>query len=147
MTLIPHRVANGVAALAPVLLAACAQPPYVTVPAGTTPLAHDEVMTLISSATVRRYFPESEANMTTKEDGSVEYFYKPGKAHFAHEGKILHAQGTWTVGQDGRFCVSLTWQSTASTHWCRFIFQTGTGYGASDNTAATNLENWGISKK
>jgi hypothetical protein len=148
MTKVSSLAASGSFLMMLVVLAGCASS-SVSVPVGTSSLSHDEVMTLLSSATVHRSVPDAAdttMTLTTREDGTVESFYHPGKSRFAHAGKVVHEQGTWTVGPDGRFCVKLTRETTATSAWCRFIFRTGTGFGAGNRPDATSLEKWDISR-
>jgi hypothetical protein len=144
--LIPRQVARGVAVTAWALLAGCAPSRYVVVPEGTEPLSQEQVTTLLSNASVRAYINGFDATMTTRSDGSVQYAIQPGKEHDAPQAVVWHAQGNWQVEPTGRFCVSLSWGSATSSHWCRYIFSTPSGYGASSRQGATELENWSISR-
>ena len=38
-----------------------------------------------------------------------------------------NAQGTWHVGDNGTYCVTLEWR-TASENWCRYLFKVGEKY-------------------
>ena len=148
MTKVSSLAASGSFLMMFDVLVGCASS-SVSVPVGTSSLSHDEVMTLLSSATVRRKVPEttdSTMTMTTREDGTVESFFHPGKSRFAHAGTVVHERRTWTVGPDGQFCVELTRGTTATSVWRRFIFRTGTGFGAGNRPDATSLEKWDIAK-
>ncbi|WP_028217018.1 hypothetical protein [Paraburkholderia oxyphila] len=131
-----------------VVLGGCASS-SVSVPDGTAPLSHDEVMALFSGATVHRSVPgtaDTTVVLKTSADGTVEAFLHPGKSRFAHAGLVVHETGTWTVEPGGRFCVKLTRDATATSTWCRFIFRTETAFGAGQSAHATRLESLDISK-
>lgn len=145
---VSSHVAGGFFMTMLAALAGCASS-SISVPAGTSPLSHDEVVALLSDATIRRHVSDTAdttGTLTTSEDGTVEYFYRPGKSRFAHAGTVVHERGTWTVEPNGRLCVSLTRHTATTSTWCRFIFHTGTGYGAGSKSDATSLEKWDISK-
>jgi hypothetical protein len=35
------------------------------------------------------------------------------------------ARGTWEIGADGAYCVSLAWSQFSVEKWCRFLFKDG----------------------
>jgi len=37
------------------------------------------------------------------------------------------AHGTWGIGEEGRYCVSIQWSSSPE-NWCRYIFRLGDKY-------------------
>jgi hypothetical protein len=140
-----HRISRMVTVAAWALLAACASPRSVIVPDGTLPLSQDEVTTLLRQATVHGYVNGFSTIMKTHEDGSLQYFVQPGKEHFAHASDVVHAIGNWHVLESGQFCVSLSWGSSASSKWCRYIFRSDSGYGASNSATGRELDSWDIS--
>jgi len=42
-------------------------------------------------------------------------------------GKVANAQGTWRVGDNGTYCVTLEWPKRSES-WCRYIFKVGEKY-------------------
>jgi hypothetical protein len=42
-------------------------------------------------------------------------------------GKVASARGTWHVGDNGTYCVTLEW-AKRSESWCRYIFKIGEKY-------------------
>jgi hypothetical protein len=140
-----HRFGCVVTLATWTLLAACASPRSVTVPDSALPLSHDEVTTLLGNATVHGYVNGFSTIMKTHEDGSLQYHVQPGKEHFAHASDVVHATGTWHVLETGQFCVSLSWGSSASSKWCRYIFHSDAGYGASNSATGGKLDSWNIS--
>jgi hypothetical protein len=48
------------------------------------------------------------------------------------------AQGTWGIGEEGTYCVSIQWSSN-SEDWCRYIFKLGDkyyGFGSLEKSAS-----------
>jgi len=38
------------------------------------------------------------------------------------------APGTWHISPEGRYCVTIEWKGIPTEKWCRFVFETSTGY-------------------
>lgn len=42
-------------------------------------------------------------------------------------GRIGQGKGTWHIGDNGTYCVTLEWR-TSSENWCRYLFKVGDKY-------------------
>ena len=85
----------------------------------------DELKQLMPSAKVVNRTEGGSTRLWTNEpDGkfvaSSDNKTKPGA-------KPSTAQGTWHIGDNGTYCVTLEWR-TASENWCRYLFKVGAKY-------------------
>jgi hypothetical protein len=93
---------------------------------GGVQLSAEELKPLLTDAKVVSYHEESTRRWKNDADGK---FVASGDArrHISTSGKSRTAQGTWHVGDNGTYCVTLEWpRSTES--WCRYIFRVGDKY-------------------
>ena len=89
-------------------------------------LSVDELKQLMPNAKVVSYFSESSRHWKNEPDGkfvaSSDVRRDPSRS-----GKGANAQGTWHVGDNGTYCVTLEWPRR-SENWCRYIFKVGEKY-------------------
>ena len=89
-------------------------------------LSTDELKQLIPNAKVVSHFQGSTRRWTNRPEGkfvaSSDLRRFPGKP-----GLTSSAQGTWHVGDNGTYCVTLEWPKR-SENWCRYIFKVGGKY-------------------
>ena len=100
-------------------------------------LSVDELKQLLPSAKV---FNRTEAGSTriwTNELDGKFTASSDNKAKVTGKGGSSTAQGTWHIGDNGTYCVTLEWR-TASENWCRYLFKVGAKYyGVSSVTSGT----------
>jgi hypothetical protein len=90
-------------------------------------LSADELKQLMPNAKVVSYTKEGSTRRWTNEPngkfvGSSDVRRDPGMGK-----KSSTAQGTWHVGDNGTYCVTLNWPKR-SENWCRYIFKVGEKY-------------------
>jgi len=89
-------------------------------------LSADELKQLMPNAKVVSYSAGSTRHWRNEPDGkfiaSSDVRRDPNRP-----GKTTNAQGTWHVGDNGTYCVTLEWPRR-SENWCRFIFKVGEKY-------------------
>jgi len=89
-------------------------------------LSADELKKLLPNAKVVSYFSESTRHWRNEPDGkfvaSSDVRRDPNRP-----GKVANAQGTWHVGDNGTYCVTLEWPRRSES-WCRYIFKVGEKY-------------------
>lgn len=93
---------------------------------GGVQLSADELKELLPNAKVVSYYEESTRRWKNDPDGK---FVASGDSarHISSRGKAQTAQGTWHVGDNGTYCVTLEW-AKRSESWCRYIFKVGDKY-------------------
>ncbi len=91
---------------------------------GGVQLSADELKQLMPNAKVVSYYEESTRRWKNDPDGK---FVASGDSRRHISGKSQTAQGTWHVGDNGTYCVTLEW-SKRSESWCRYIFKVGDKY-------------------
>jgi len=89
-------------------------------------LSTDELKQLMPNAKVVSYFAGSSRSWTNEPEGkfvaSSDVRRDPSMLM-----KSSTAQGTWHVGDNGTYCVTLDWPKR-SENWCRYIFKVGGKY-------------------
>jgi hypothetical protein len=93
---------------------------------GGVQLSVEELKSLLTDAKVVSYHEESTRRWKNDADGK---FVASGDArrHISSSPKLQTAQGTWHVGDNGTYCVTLEWQRRTES-WCRYIFKVGDKY-------------------
>jgi len=93
---------------------------------GGVQLSADELKELMPNAKVVSYYEESTRRWKNDPDGK---FVASGdsRRHISGSPKLQTAQGTWHVGDNGTYCVTLEW-TRRSESWCRYIFKVGDKY-------------------
>lgn len=93
---------------------------------GGVQLSADELKELMPNAKVVSYYEESTRRWKNDADGK---FVASGdsRRHISSSGKSQTAQGTWHVGDNGTYCVTLEWPRRSES-WCRYIFKVGDKY-------------------
>lgn len=89
-------------------------------------LSADELKQLMPNAKVVSYFAESSRRWTNEPDGKF-VASSDVRRHFGKAGKPQTAQGTWHVGDNGTYCVTLEWPRRSES-WCRYIFKVDEKY-------------------
>ncbi|WP_424209483.1 DUF995 domain-containing protein [Sulfuricaulis sp.] len=89
-------------------------------------LSADELKKLLPNAKVVSYFSGSSRHWRNEPDGkfvaSSDVRRDPSKSS-----KGANAQGTWHVGDNSTYCVTLEWPRRSES-WCRHIFKVGEKY-------------------
>lgn len=86
-----------------------------------------KVMSLAETGSTRRWTNEPDGKFLASSDNKAS----------TGRGRAATAQGTWHVGDNGTYCVTLEWR-TASENWCRYLFKVGAKYyGVSSVTSGT----------
>lgn len=91
---------------------------------GGVQLSADELKQLMPNAKVVSYYEESTRRWKNDPDGK---FVASGDARRHISGKSQTAQGTWHVGDNGTYCVTLEWPRRSES-WCRYMFKVGDKY-------------------
>lgn len=91
---------------------------------GGVQLSADKLKELMPNAKVVSYYEESTRRWKNDPDGK---FVASGDARRHISGKSQTAQGTWHVGDNGTYCVTLEWPRRSES-WCRYIFKVGDKY-------------------
>lgn len=89
-------------------------------------LSADELKQLMPNVKVVSYFAESTRSWKNEPDGKF-VASSDVRRHFSKAGKPQTAQGTWHVGDNGTYCVTLEWPRRSES-WCRYIFKVGGKY-------------------
>lgn len=91
-------------------------------------LSKDELEQLLPGARMVRTSPRGNVHTWTNEaDGR--FTARSDNRGINSLGRSSTAEGTWRIGDDGRYCVTIEWrQGLDSEKWCRFIVATGDGY-------------------
>jgi hypothetical protein len=91
-------------------------------------LSVDEMKQLIPGAKVTNVLESgSTRNWTNEADGNFVASTDARSSRGAGGAKSSTAQGTWHIGDNGTYCVTLEWK-TRSENWCRYIFKVGEKY-------------------
>lgn len=91
-------------------------------------LSVDELKQLMPGAKVTNVLETgSTRNWTNDSDGTFIASSDARSSRGAGGAKAATAQGTWHVGDNGTYCVTLEWK-TRSENWCRYIFKVGEKY-------------------
>jgi hypothetical protein len=94
-------------------------------------LSADELKQLMPNAKVVSYYREggkSTRYWTNKPDGKFVASSDKGRdISLQLKGGGATAQGTWHVGDNGTYCVTIDWRQR-SENWCRYIFKVGEKY-------------------
>jgi hypothetical protein len=88
-------------------------------------LSVEELKQLLPNAKVVSYFKESKRRWTNEKDGNF-MAWSDARAHAAI-GKTIQGKGTWHIGDNGTYCVTIDWPGR-SENWCRYIFKVGGKY-------------------
>lgn len=87
-------------------------------------LSVDELKQLLTDAKVVSYHEESTRRWKNDADGK---FVASGDARRHVGARPQTAQGTWHVGDNGTYCVTIEWPRRSES-WCRYIFKIGDKY-------------------
>jgi hypothetical protein len=88
-------------------------------------LSADELKQLMPNAKVVSYFDKSTRRWTNEAEGKF-VASSDARRHISRMAPVT-AQGTWHVGDNGTYCVTLEWPQR-SENWCRYIFKVGEKY-------------------
>lgn len=91
---------------------------------GGVQLSVEELKQLLTDAKVVSYYEESTRRWKNDADGK---FVASGDARRHISGKSQTAQGTWHVGDNGTYCVTIEWPRRSES-WCRYMFKVGDKY-------------------
>jgi len=93
-------------------------------------LSADELKQLMTNAKVVSYSKEGSTRRCTNEpDGKFVASTDIGRdvGLMMKGGATKSGQGTWHVGENGTYCVTIDWRQR-SENWCRYIFKVGEKY-------------------
>lgn len=93
---------------------------------GGVQLSAEELKQLMPNAKVVSYFEESVRRWTNEPSGKF-VAGSDSRRHQLAGGKSHTGQGTWHVGDNGTYCVTLEWPKR-SENWCRYMFKLGDKY-------------------
>jgi len=89
-------------------------------------LSADELNQLMSNAKVISYIGAGTRNWTNGPDGKF-VAYSDVSRGMKKLVTQATAQGTWHIGKNGTYCVTLDW-SRRTEKWCKYIFKVGGKY-------------------
>ena len=93
-------------------------------------LSADDLKQLMPNAKVVSYYREggmSTRRWTNEPDGKFVASSDIGRDIGLKMRGTATAQGTWHVGDNGTYCVTIDWRQR-SENWCRYIFKVGEKY-------------------
>jgi hypothetical protein len=93
---------------------------------GGVQLTADELKQLMPGAKVMSRYRESTRQWTNEPDGKF-VASTTARAHDIGRTRAATAPGTWHVGDNGTYCVTVEWK-TINENWCRYIFKVGDKY-------------------
>ncbi|WP_087686703.1 DUF995 domain-containing protein [Pandoraea sp. PE-S2R-1] len=83
------------------------------------PGAH--ITNLLNNGSTRKWVNETDGSLNATTDN------KGGIGSTTRTVQTAHATGTWSVNDNGSYCVNLEWRSLTE-NWCRFMFKVGDKY-------------------
>jgi hypothetical protein len=89
-------------------------------------LSADELNQLLPNAKVTSYFSTSTRTWKNEPGGSF-LAYSDIRASMKPTTVQRTGHGTWNIGKDGTYCVSIDWPQK-SEKWCRYLFKVGAKY-------------------
>jgi hypothetical protein len=90
-------------------------------------LSADELKQLMPNAKVTSYHKEGSTRYWTNEPDGKFVASSDVRRDPSMQMRSATAQGTWHVGENGTYCVTLDWPKR-SENWCRYIFKVGGKY-------------------
>ena len=90
-------------------------------------LSAEELRQLMPNAKVVSYTKEGSTRRWTNEPDGKFVASSDVRRDISKLGRSSTAQGTWHVGDNGTYCVTLEWPKR-SENWCRYIFKVGGKY-------------------
>jgi len=83
------------------------------------PGAH--ITNLLNNGSTRKWVNEKDGSLNATTDN------KGGIGSTTRTVQTAHATGTWSVNDNGSYCVNLEWRALTE-NWCRFMFKVGDKY-------------------
>ena len=90
-----------------------------------TTLSRADLMALMPGAKVMRINEKGSTHIWTNEPGGEMIVSSDNRGS---SGRSTTAQGKWSIGDDGRFCVAIQWKKGEPEDSCRFILKTADAY-------------------
>ena len=90
-------------------------------------LSADELKQLMPNAKVVSHHKEGSTRRWTNEPDGKFVASSDQRRDISRLGKSASAPGTWHVGDNGTYCVTIDWRER-SENWCRYIFKVGEKY-------------------
>jgi len=90
-------------------------------------LSADDLKQLMPNAKVVSYTPAGSARLWKNEPDGKFVASSDVRRDPNRSGKASQGQGTWHVGDNGTYCVTIEWPRR-SENWCRYIFKAGDKY-------------------
>lgn len=73
-----------------------------------------KVRNIASTGSTRSWINEADGKFTASSDNRA-----------GASGRPSSARGTWEIGVEGTYCVSLEWSRFTTEKWCRYLFKDG----------------------
>lgn len=93
---------------------------------GGVQLSAEDLRQLVPGAKVMSRYRDSTRHWTNEADGKF-IASTTARAHDIGRTRSTTAPGTWHVGDNGTYCVTIEWK-TLTENWCRYIFKVGDKY-------------------
>lgn len=105
-----------------------------------TQLSRDELSQLLPGAKVFSDYRGSTRGWKNEASGKF-VASSDGRREATKIGKQITGHGTWHIGDNGTYCVTIEWPKLTE-NWCKYIFKTGDSYygvkSLSDGAAEAN---------
>lgn len=89
-------------------------------------LSRSDLQSLVPEASVISTAGTNSTRRWTNEKGGT-FVASSTNAGAIGAGKSVSGRGTWSINDEGRYCVEIDWPRT-NEKWCRAIFQKGDAY-------------------
>jgi hypothetical protein len=90
-------------------------------------LTVDELRQLLPGANMSRRTNAGSTHRWTNEPGGQMIVSSDGTGRFQGSGRGGTGKGTWHIGDNGTYCVTIEW-NRSSDNWCRYLFRLGDKY-------------------
>lgn len=93
-------------------------------------LSVDELRSLMPGAHITNTIPNGSTRMWVNDTNGSLNASSDNKGNIGSGGRnvqVAHATGTWSVNDNGSYCVNLEWRALTE-NWCRFMFKVGDKY-------------------
>lgn len=110
---------------------------------GAQLLSKDDLMALLSGASLMRQLERGDVHINTLKDGSLNAYYQ-SKMRNVNQ---IKGYGTWKVNDDGKYCFDIKWnRGFEDVGGCRSMYKAGEDYyGAGSDADDTKLYHYKIS--
>lgn len=95
---------------------------------GGVRVTKEELQALLPEAKVRNIAATGSTRLWVNEANGKFIASSDNRASTAASRKPSSANGTWEIGPEGTYCVSLEWSRFSTEKWCRYLFKDGADF-------------------